>query len=166
MAGTKENLQKAFAGESQAYQKYRAFAIKAEKEGLLNIARLFRTTAEAERIHAGEHLLAMDGVGDTVQNLESAIGGETHEYTEMYPPMLEQAEAEGHRAKRMFGFAVKAEEVHARLYRLAREAAQAGRDLEETEFFLCPYCGHIEFGTPPERCPICNALREKFVQIS
>ncbi len=166
MASTRENLAEAFAGESQAYQKYRAFAIKAEKEGLTNIARLFRTTAEAERIHAGEHLIAMDGVGTTAENLGTAIDGETHEYTEMYPPMLEQAEQEGHRAKRMFGFAVRAEEVHARLYGLALEAAKQGRDLEDTEFYLCPYCGHIELGSPPERCPICNVKAEKFVQIA
>lgn len=166
MGSTKENLEQAFAGESQAYQKYRAFASKAEKEGLQNIAKLFRTTAEAERIHAGEHLRAMDGVGSTAENLQAAIGGETYEYTEMYPPMLETAEQDGHRAKRMFGFALQAEEVHARLYNLALEAAAAGRDLEDTEFHLCPYCGHIELGSPPERCPICSAKAEKFVQVT
>ncbi len=165
MAETRENLKQAFAGESQAYQKYRAYAIKAEKEGLTNIAKLFRTTAEAERIHAGEHLLAMDGVGTTAENLQAAIDGETYEYTEMYPPMLAKAETDGHRAKRMFGFAVKAEEVHARLYGLALEAAKSGKDLEETQFYLCPYCGHVELGAPPERCPICNVPAEKFVLV-
>lgn len=165
MASTRENLETAFAGESQAYQKYRAFAIKAEKDGLPNIARLFRTTAEAERIHAGEHLIAMDGVDSTAENLKSAIGGEQYEYTKMYPPMLKQAEEEGHRARRMFGFAVQAEEVHAELYQKALEAAEAGQDLSETEFHLCPYCGHIEVGAPPERCPICGVPAAKFVQI-
>ncbi|MBC8877047.1 MAG: rubrerythrin family protein [Planctomycetes bacterium] len=165
MASTKENLQEAFAGESQANQKYRAFAKKAEKEGFPNVARLFRTTAEAERIHAEGHVGALDEVGATAENLQAAIDGETFEYTQMYPPMLAQAEADGHKAKRMFAFAVKAEEVHAQRYSQALEAVQRGEDLAEAEFYLCPFCGHIEFGTPPESCPICGAKAEKFVQV-
>lgn len=165
MASTKENLKEAFAGESQAFQKYTSFAEAADKEGMPNIARLFRTTAQAERIHAAGHFKSLEGVGDTVTNLKEAIGGETYEFEEMYPPMLEQAEAEGHKAKRMFRYAVEAEEVHAKLYALALEAAERGEDLTETEFFLCPVCGHIEFGSPPENCPICNVSGGKFQQI-
>jgi len=165
MSSTKDNLAEAFAGESQANRKYLAFAAKAEKDGLPNIARLFRTTAEAETIHAHGHLKAMDGVGSTVDNLQSAVDGETHEYTEMYPPMLELAEKEGHKAKRMFGFAMKAEEVHAKLYALALEAAKTGKDLTETDFHLCPICGHIELGSPPDRCPICGAKGKVFQQV-
>jgi rubrerythrin len=100
-----------------------------------------------------------------VDNLEEAIGGETYEFTDMYPPMLEDAIAEGHKAKRMFGFAVEAEQVHAKLYALALEAAKEGKDLTETSFHLCPVCGHIEFGEPPERCPICNVPAAKFVTV-
>ncbi len=162
---TKENLKEAFAGESQANQKYRAFAKKAEAEGFPNIARLFRTTAEAERIHAEGHLAALDGIGSTADNLKAAISGETYEFEEMYPPMVERAEADGHRAKRMFTFAVKAEEVHAQLYQQALAAAAQGKDLAETNFYLCPICGHIEFGTPPETCPICGTKGEKYVQV-
>ena len=126
---TSDNLKEAFAGESQANQKYRAFAKKAEQDGFANIARLFRTTAEAERIHAEGHLKSLSGIGSTAENLKAAIAGETHEYTSMYPPMLEQAEAEGHRAKLMFGYAVKAEAVHAELYNRALQAAvKAGND--------------------------------------
>ncbi len=165
MASTKDNLKTAFSGESQAYQKYVAFAKKAEQEGFPNIARLFRTTAEAERIHAEGQLKSLDGVGSTAENLQTAIAGETYEYTEMYPPMLEQAEAENHKAKRIFGYAVKAEEVHARLYKLALEAVQRGEDLGVTEFYLCPVCGYIEFGSPPESCPICGAKASKFVKV-
>jgi rubrerythrin len=160
-----EDLKEAFAGESQANQKYRAFAAKADQDGLPNIARLFRTTAEAERIHAEGHLKALDGVGTTSENLKAAIGGETHEYTEMYPPMLQRAIAEGHKAKRMFGYAVEAEAVHATLYALALEAAQQGKDLTETTFYLCPVCGHIECGAPPEACPICGTRASRFVQV-
>jgi len=165
MPTTNENLKEAFAGESQAFQKYSAFAKAAEKEGMTNIARLFRTTAQAERIHAEGHLGALDGIGETVANLQAAIDGETYEYTEMYPPMLEQAKEDGHKAKRMFAFAVKTEEVHAKLYQLALEAAKAGKDLEETSFYLCPICGHIEFGAPPANCPICGVKAEKYVQV-
>ena len=165
MPTTRENLAEAFAGESQANQKYRAFARKAEQEGFPNIARLFRTTAEAERIHAEGHLLASDGVGSTAANLQAAIEGETYEFTTMYPPMHAQATADGHKAARMFGYAVKAEQVHAKLYSLALEAVRKGKDLTEVSFYLCPVCGHIEFGNPPDVCPICGAKAAKFVQV-
>ena len=160
-----EDLKEAFAGESQANQKYRAFAARAEQDGFPNIARLFRTTAEAERVHAEGHLKALDGVGSTADNLRAAIAGETYEFTEMYPPMLKRATESGHKAKRMFGYAVEAEAVHAKLYALALEAVQQGKDLTETKFYLCPVCGHIEFGEAPESCPICGAKASKFVQI-
>jgi len=165
MPNTNENLAEAFAGESQAFQKYRAFADKAEKDGFANVARLFRTTAEAERIHAAGHLNALGHVSSTADNLQAAIDGETFEFEKMYPPMLAQAEAEGHKAKRMFAYAVAAEEVHARCYRLALEAVAAGKDLDEGRFYLCPVCGHIEFGTAPEKCPICGAKAAAFVEV-
>jgi rubrerythrin len=162
---TTENLKEAFAGESQANQKYRAFAKKAEKDGFPNIAKLFLTAAEAERIHAEGHLTALEGIGSTIDNLKAAIGGETYEFTEMYPPMLELAESENHKAKRMFGYAVKAEEVHAQLYKLALEAAEQGKDLDVSEIYLCPVCGHIEFGKPEKNCPICGTVAAKYVKV-
>ena len=164
-ATTNDNLKAAFAGESQANQKYRAFAKKAEQDGLPNIARLFRTTAEAERIHAEGHLKALEAIGSSVENLQAAIGGETYEFTDMYPPMLAQAELETHKAKRMFGYAVKAEEVHARIYQLALEAAQQGKDMAQAEFYLCPVCGYIEIGQPTEDCPICGTKPNTFVVV-
>lgn len=165
MPTTTENLKEAFAGESQAHQKYLAFAAQAEKEGFATVARLFRVTAEAERLHAAGHLQAMEGLGNTADNLEEAIGGETHEYRDMYPPMLEQAEMEGHHAKRMFGYAVKAEAVHAQLYTLALRAVKNGDDLAETRFYLCPVCGHIELDGAPDRCPICQAPAARFQRV-
>lgn len=164
MATTQENLKEAFAGESQASQKYRAFAIKAERDGFTNVAKLFRTASAAEQIHAEGHLKAMDGVNSTADNLQAAIEGETYEYTTMYPPMIEQAEADGHKAKRMFKYAVGAEAVHAKIYKMALEAVQNGEDFAE-EFFLCPVCGHIELGAPPENCPICGAKGKVFRQV-
>jgi rubrerythrin len=162
---TLENLKSAFAGESQARNKYWAFARKAEQDGLKNVAKLFRTAAEAEVVHAQGHLRAMDGVGSTAENLKAAIAGETYEFTEMYPPMLAEAEAEGHKAKTMFGWALKAEAVHAALYKKALEAVEQGKDLETTKFYLCPICGNIEFGEPPANCPVCGAKKDKFVVV-
>lgn len=162
---TNENLKAAFAGESQAFQKYRAFAKKAEQDGLPNIARLFRTTAEAERIHAEGHLKALEAVGSSAENLQAAINGETYEFQEMYPPMLAQAESEEHKAKRMFNYAVQAEAVHARIYALALEAAQAGKDMANAEFYLCPICGYIELGQPTTDCPICGTKANKFTVV-
>jgi rubrerythrin len=165
MLKTEKNLKEAFAGESQANQKYNAFAKKAEREGFSNIARLFRTAAEAEKIHAEGHFNSLDGVGSTVDNLKAAEAGETYEFTEMYPPMLEEAIAENHKAKRMFGYALKAEAVHAKLYKLALAAAEQGKDLDNVEFYLCPVCGNIEFGKPSQNCSICGALAEKFIKL-
>jgi len=165
MSNTDANLKEAFAGESQANRKYTAFAKKAEQEGFRNVARLFRTAAEAEQIHLYGHLQAMDGIKSTAENLKAAIAGETEEYTEMYPPMLEQAETENHKARRMFAFAKKAEAVHAALYKKALEAVEQGKDLTEENIYLCPVCGHIEFGNPPATCPICGTKGEAFVQV-
>jgi rubrerythrin len=165
MPSSIDNLKEAFAGESQAYQKYRAFAARAEQDGFPNVARLFRTAAEAERIHADGHLRALEGIGATADNLRAAVGGETHEFTEMYPPMLAQAEAEGHKARRMFGYAMKAEAVHATLYQQALAAVAQGKDLESAGFYLCPVCGLIEFGQPPESCPICGTKGSRFTQV-
>jgi rubrerythrin len=164
MKSTVDNLKEAFAGESQANQKYRAFAKKAEQDGFANIARLFRTTAEAERIHAEGHLKSLDGIGSTAENLQAAIAGETYETEEMYPPMFKQAETESHKAKRMFGYALEAEAVHAKLYKMALEAVQQGKDLT-ADFYLCPVCGYIELGKPTEACPVCGTKPDKFVQI-
>ncbi|HTY36718.1 MAG TPA: rubrerythrin family protein [Bacteroidota bacterium] len=165
MATTIDNLKEAFAGESQANQKYSNFAKKAEQDGFNNVAKLFRLAAEAEKIHAEGHLRALDGVGSTAENLQAAIAGETYEFTKMYPPMLKQAEADGHKAKRMFAYAVEAEAVHAKLYTMALEAVKQGKDLTGVEFYLCPVCGYIEIGKPTSACPICGTKAEKFTTI-
>lgn len=165
MSITLDNLKDAFAGESQANQKYRAFAKKAEREGFPNVARLFRTAAEAERIHAEGHLAAMEKIGSTAENLQAAIDGETYEYKEMYPPMLDQAKADDHKAKRMFGYALEAEAVHARIYAMALDAVRQGKDLTDVEFYLCPVCGNIEIGKPTDPCKVCGAKADKFVLV-
>jgi rubrerythrin len=162
MPSTNENLATAFAGESQANRKYLAFAKKAEKDGYPQVAKLFRAAAEAETIHALAHFGSMGGVGSTLENLEKALAGETYEFTEMYPPMVTQAEKEGHKGKVMLDWANRVEKVHAGLFRQALEALQAGKDLSKMEVYVCPICGDVEFGEPPEKCPVCNAPRSKY----
>ena len=164
MPNTLENLKTAFAGESQANRKYTAYARKAEKDGYPRIAQLFRTAAEAETIHALAHFENMGSVKSTLENLKDAIAGETYEYTEMYPPMLEKAQEENHRARIMFGWAAKVEHVHADLYKLALESLESGKDLE-VELYLCPICGHVEMGKPEAKCRICGAAADKFTKI-
>jgi rubrerythrin len=165
MPTTQQNLATAFAGESQANRKYLAFARQADKEGLPQIARLFRAAAEAETLHALAHLANMGGVGSTLQNLEAAVAGETYEFTEMYPPMVEQARSEGHKSKVMLDFANRAEKVHAGLFAQALAAMKGGQDLSQMEVYLCPVCGDLEFGVP-EKCPICGAPGARFQKIA
>jgi rubrerythrin len=165
MPTTQENLAVAFAGESQANRKYLAFARAADKEGYPQIARLFRAAADAETLHALAHLQNMGGVKSTLENLRAAVAGETHEYTEMYPPMVEQARAEGHRAKGMLDLANRAEQVHAGLFKQALAALESGQDLSQMDVYLCPVCGDIEFGAPPERCKVCNTPGARYQKV-
>jgi rubrerythrin len=165
-ANTVENLKVAFAGESQANRKYLAFARQAEKEGYPQIARLFRAAADAETIHALAHLGNMGGIGSTVENLRTAVAGETYEHTEMYPPMVEQAQRENHKARYMLAFANAAEKVHAGLFTQALAALESGADLSTMDVYLCPVCGDIEFGTLPEHCPVCGAPATKYQKIA
>jgi len=163
MTKTKENLQTAFSGESQANRKYLAFARKADIDGFPQIARLFRAAAQAETVHAQNHFKAMDGVQDTAANLQEAIGGENYEVVSMYPPMVSEAEAEGDkRALRSFDWALQVEKVHEALYRKAADTFSQGKDLPETEFYVCPVCGYTHEGKMTEKCPVCGALPEKF----
>lgn len=162
MSKSLEDLKAAFAGESQANRKYLAFAKKAEEEGHMQAARLFRAAAEAETIHAHAHLRAMDGIGTTAENLEAAAAGEHYEHTEMYPDFIKDAEAEGNkRALISFGNATKAEAVHEELY---REALASLGIQDEYDYYLCPVCGYIERRSAPEKCPICGAPASKFIR--
>jgi len=165
MKTTMDNLKDAFAGESQANRKYLAYSRKADKEGYPQVAKLFRAAAEAETIHALGHFGAMDGVKSTLENLKDAVAGETYEYTQMYPPMLEQAIKDNHKAKIMFGFALKAEQVHANLYKKALAALEAATDMAAADLYLCSVCGNIEFGKPTDKCTVCGAVADKFAKI-
>jgi len=158
---TLENLMNAFAGESQANRKYLAYAKQAEKEGKLNAAKLFRVAADAETIHALKQFEIAGKIGSTVDNLKDAVEGETREFKDMYPEFVKIAELEGNKAAlRVFTFAMKAEEVHAKLY---KEALENLDKTEEVFYYLCPVCGNIEKSVP-EKCSICGAPGDKFIK--
>ena len=163
---TQENLQEAFAGESQANRTYLAFAEKADKDGLPQVAKLFRAAAAAETVHAHAHLRVLGGVKETAENLQAAIEGEGHEFKEMYPAFLAEAEKEGNKpAARSIKFALAVEEIHHGLYAKALQAVKAGADLTQTKIFVCPVCGNTVNDQAPEKCPICGVPEEKFFEI-
>lgn len=163
MSNTDKNLKEAFAGESQANRRYLAFAKKAEEEGYLSIAKLFKAAAEAETIHAHNHLKELGGIRSTKENLLEAINGETFEFQNMYPKMIEDAKAENREgALRSFNYANEVEKVHAQLFKKALENIDKK---ENVEYYICPVCGNTFENEVPDKCPICNALKKFFIKI-
>lgn len=158
---TLNNLMAAFAGESQANRKYTAYSKKAETDGNVNAAKLFKAAADAETLHALKHFEVAGKIQTTPENLKDAVAGETHEYTEMYPDFLKEAEAEGNKeAIRTFTLAMKAEAVHAKLY---QEALDNLDQTEEIFYYLCPLCGNIEKAVP-DKCVICGVPGTSFIK--
>jgi rubrerythrin len=164
MTKTIDNLKAAFAGESQANRKYLAFAKKADEEGHKQVAKLFRAAAHAETVHALNHFKAAGEIKSTAENLQAAIAGENYEVVSMYPPMLEEADASQEKAAaRSFRWALEVEKIHEALYRKAAE--MLGKEIPETDYYVCPVCGYTHEGPLEGRCPVCNALSEKFERI-
>ena len=164
MSKTQDNLMSAFAGESQANRKYLAYAKHADKEGLPQVAKLFRAAAEAETIHAHTHLRNAGKIHDTMTNLEDAISGETYEFTKMYPDMIKDAEAEGNTAvKKYFEWVNAVEEVHAKLY---KKALDAGGKMTDVDYYICGVCGYTHEGAFKGKCPVCGAADSIFFKIS
>ena len=160
MGQSEQNLQNAFAGESQANRKYLAFAKQAEKEGYSQVAKLFRAAAEAETVHAHTHLRTMGGIKDTAENLKAAIAGETFEYTEMYPEMMKTAQTEEDKnALRSFTYANEVEQIHAALYQNALDNLD---NLPEVDYYVCNVCGYTVENEPPDVCPVCSAKKQAF----
>jgi rubrerythrin len=158
---SEQDLNEAFAGESQANRKYLAFAKQADMDGFPQVARLFRAAAEAETIHAHNHLRALGAVKETRVNLLDAITGETHEFMEMYPQMIADAEREeAAEARRSFVFANAVEKVHAALYRKALDTL--GAAAQEFDYLVCPVCGNTVEREAPKKCPICGAAGSSF----
>ena len=164
MSKSEQFLKEAFAGESQANRKYLAFSAKADQEGQPQIARLFRAAAEAETVHAHNHLRALNGIRGTKENLQEAIAGETHEFKKMYPEMIEAAKAEGNKtAERSFTYANEVEKIHAHLYQNLLD--NLGKSQPATVYYVCPVCGNTVENKAPETCPICGTKGSMFKKI-
>jgi rubrerythrin len=159
-----DNLKEAFGGESQANRKYLAFARQADKEGLPQVARLFRAVAEAETVHAHNHLRTMGGIKSTAENLKEAIAGEHYEFTRMYPPMVEAAKAEGNgAAERVFSYANEVEKIHGALYQKALDHLDSPAEVDHYQ--ICSVCGYTCENEAPEKCPVCGAPAKAFCKV-
>ena len=166
MSNTSENLQTAFAGESQANRQYLFFARKADEDGNPKVARLFRAAAESETVHARNHFGVMEGTKSTKENLETAINGESYEFTKMYPAFIEQAKSENNSdAERSFDWANKVEKIHHSLFGKALRSLESGEATGDKPFFVCQGCGYTVEGEAPEKCPVCGAPRRMFKQV-
>ena len=160
---SEKNLKEAFAGESQANRKYLAFAKKAEAEGFKQVARLFRAAAEAETVHAHNHLRELGGIRSTKENLDEAINGESYEFQKMYPGMIEDAKAEAVKgATQSFVYANEVEKVHADLYKKALAAMGSNPD---TDYYVCQVCGNTVEGEAPDECSVCKAKKQAFKKV-
>jgi rubrerythrin len=164
MGKAEDGLREAFAGESQANRKYLAFAKKADEEGYPQVARMFRAAAAAETVHAHNHLAALGAVGSTEDNLKDAVTGETHEFKNMYPAMIEDAKAENNAdAQRSFYYANEVEKVHAALYQGLLD--NLGKEQKEFSYWVCPVCGFTAEEHAPGKCPVCATPGDKFEEI-
>ncbi len=165
MSQTPDNLKNAFAGESQANRRYLAFAWKADEEGHPQIAKLFRAAAEAETVHALNHLRITGEMKTTVANLNTAVSGETTEFKKMYPEYLKTAKQEGNQqAVWSFDVANKVEQIHAGLFTKAIEALKNKTEPPKIDYYVCSVCGNTVEGAAPEKCPICGAPKSKFMK--
>jgi rubrerythrin len=178
---TASHLRSAFAGESQAHMRYLIYGDRAEKEGFPNVARLFWAIAFAEQVHATNHFQQLReakgaaltvagagfGLGPSADNLDVAIEGEEFEVAEMYPVYKAAADFQGEKgAVRSFDWAWQAEQIHAAMYKEAKAAVLAGQDYEVGPVYICSVCGHTVTGQAPDRCPVCNAVREKYKEFA
>ena len=160
---TQESLAAAFAGESQAAEKYLVWADQAEEEGYPNVAKLFRAISFAETRHARNHLRVMGGINSTADNLAAAFAGESFEVDEMYPAYHEIAKLQGNnQAVRSINYALKSEADHKGQYTAAREQVVAGNDIVDQPVHVCLICGHTVIGDAPDKCPYCAASKDMY----
>lgn len=161
-----KNLRNAFAGESQANRRYLAFAKKADEEDLSQVAKLFRAAAEAETVHALNHLRVAGEIGITISNLDEAISGETFEFTQMYPEYLEVARQERNKqAVWSFNVANKVEAIHAGLFQRALKALKNAEEMPSIDYYVCRVCGNTVENAAPDRCSVCGAPRAQFFKV-
>ena len=178
LATTLDNLQVAYNGESNAHAKYLAYAEKAQAEGYLRVAALFRAAARSEKIHAANHaevIREMGGtpkaevktpaIGSTRDNLQEALKGETYERDRMYPDFLSKARRDGQaRAVRTLNLARNAEIEHAKLYQQALNELDTWKTAGAT-FYVCPVCGWTSTTLPAEHCPSSFTPKDRFLTI-
>ena len=163
---TENNIQEAFGGESKANRRYTLFAEKAEKEGYPQVAKLFRAVAEAETVHARNHLNTIDAVGATKDNLLASSLGEQQEFTKMYPFFIEIAKEERNdRAERTFDWANKVEKIHFGYFEAAYKAMKEGKQPADATYYVCQVCGNTITGEIPDKCPICGAAAKAFKKV-
>ena len=161
-----DNLKKSFSGESETNRRYLAFAKKAEKEGFPQIAKLFCATAEAETVHAFNHLRIIGEIKSTLENLETAISSESSAYKERYPIYLKIAKEEKNElAAWSFELAGKVEKIHYSLFAKAIDALKSSSDLTMRNYYVCNNCGNTVENRAPNKCDVCSALKEKFFKI-
>ncbi|MFQ5816144.1 MAG: ferritin family protein [Candidatus Hydrothermarchaeaceae archaeon] len=160
---TPQNLKAGFVAESQAHLRNLTFAIKAEEEGFSQVAKLFRAIAEAEAVHAFNHLRLLGAVASTQENLETAFEREKLA-SSTYPQFMKEAnEEDNEQVARIFSYSRDVERGHAKLYEKALEHMLGDVD---TEYYLCGVCGYVSDGELPDRCPICGAPRERFKRVA
>ncbi len=180
MTKSEKNLVGSFSGENYGYRILLAFAEGAEGEGFPQIAKLFRAGAIGESIHAHNMLRAMGGgkilkkdlkVGkiqlkSLEENLNAVVMGEYMAFTKIYPGFIEDGKVEGNKdAERTFHMTSEVEKIHHKVFENALNSFKNGKDLPNGEIFLCPLCGYPSEGTTPTKCPVCGALKEKFIEV-
>lgn len=160
MAGTKDALAQAYAGEAKAALRLKVYAEKAEQEGYPQMAKLFRAVALSEEIHGARALKVLKEIKTTEENLAESFQSEQGVAEVAYGRFVKEAEAEGDRAAVLhFSQSRDVEETHAKLY---KEAMNHLLEERETTYHLCLVCGYIADGILPEVCPVCGAVKEKF----
>ncbi len=173
---TETNLRSAYGGESQAHMRYMIYADRAKANNFPNVGRLFTAIAFAEQVHATNHYRniaskghatvvsgAVFGSKNTSEDLQAGIDGETFEIMEMYPAYLEVAKLQKEKgAETSFRYALEAEKIHKTMFENAKKSVDEGKDIKLGPIQICTVCGHTVEGEAPEKCPICNAPKNKF----
>jgi rubrerythrin len=164
MARTVDNLMKMFTGGSESNIRYMVFAEAADKEGHPNAAKIFKAVATAKMFHALSHFRATKLTDTTMENLKQALEEETYDYKTAYPPMVQDAVAdEALAARHSLEYGMSIGPIITKLISKAISDPTAEVD---GSYFVCPVCGNIEFGEPPDKCPFCGVDASDFVAVS
>jgi rubrerythrin len=163
MSKTQSNMKQAFSGESQAYQRYLAYATRAADEYKEGIYKLFHAVAASEKIHAQRHLSYMKGIRSTAENLKEAMEGEMHEFKTLYPRMISDAKDEKEQGP---GISLShANEVEKTHYELFKKALADPDKFPAQDYFLCTACGYVVPNEAPATCPVCGAVKKSFSKV-